>query len=688
MRYTAIFLAGLIVSQPSFSNHSTVEEVIVEGGLSENQILVLDNTTQLVASDSAALLRTLPGANVNSNGPITGIVQYRGMYGSRVNVHIDQSPALTGGPNSMDTPLSYTPPLLLKTLKLKRGIAPVREGQETLGGHLSVELDRGSFSGTDDAMIHGAVTSRFNDNNDGFSHAIKAHVANQHHKAALLASHDEADDIHIGDDDILGGTQHRRSRYDLSYGWKHDESQIEIFGGKLDTRRTGTPALPMDIDYIDSDIAGLNGLTTIGSATVNAQLGYSHVDHLMDNFSQRLAPASAMMFRANRATARQHNWRFETQLPTAGGTFSLGVDGNSSVHNSKISNPNNPAFSVHNFNNTTRDIYGVFAQWQGNVADWSLSSGVRYNRVESDADRVSVNGMTGMMATNVATLVDRFNNAERNKIDHNVDLVVEAATDLSRSLQLQLAAAIKNRAPSYQERYLWLPLTATGGLADGRNYIGNLALDSETAQEVTAGLHWQTANGWFSPQLFYRKIEDYIQGVVSTDTVANTVSTMMSGLPALEFQNIDARISGIDIGYGRRLSHHLSLEGNLSYVRGKDTENNDNLYRIAPLNNRLALTWQGETISLTAESILYAKQTKVARYNSEQKSAGYGIFNLRTDYKIADNLTFAAGAENLFDKRYQDHLAGYNRNGDSDVPVGERLFGAGRSLWLAATLDW
>ena len=34
-----------------------------------------------------------------------------------------------------------------------------------------------------------------------------------------------------------------------------------------------------------------------------------------------------------------------------------------------------------------------------------------------------------------------------------------------------------------------------------------------------------------------------------------------------------------------------------------------------------------------------------------------------------DRSTWVSGVENLFDKVYQDHLGGYNRVRDSDVPV-------------------
>jgi iron complex outermembrane receptor protein len=48
-----------------------------------------------------------------------------------------------------------------------------------------------------------------------------------------------------------------------------------------------------------------------------------------------------------------------------------------------------------------------------------------------------------------------------------------------------------------------------------------------------------------------------------------------------------------------------------------------------------------------------------------------------------------AGINNLFDRSYQDHLAGYNRNNTSaDIAVGERLYGLGRSAYVNLSLSW
>ena len=46
---------------------------------------------------------------------------------------------------------------------------------------------------------------------------------------------------------------------------------------------------------------------------------------------------------------------------------------------------------------------------------------------------------------------------------------------------------MKTRAPSYQQLYLWVPLQATNGLADGHNYVGDINLDSEKAYESRPG---------------------------------------------------------------------------------------------------------------------------------------------------------------------------------------------------------
>ena len=53
-----------------------VEEVVVVGVRDTHTVIVDD--TLVATPDTAQLLRKMPGANVNKNGELTGIAQYRG----------------------------------------------------------------------------------------------------------------------------------------------------------------------------------------------------------------------------------------------------------------------------------------------------------------------------------------------------------------------------------------------------------------------------------------------------------------------------------------------------------------------------------------------------------------------------------------------------------------------------------
>jgi len=664
-----------------------MEEVIVEGeALSAVKTLSIKPNV-INQPDSAAVLKALPGANINSNGPVTGIAQYRGLFGDRVAVSMENEAVLGGGPNAMDTPLSYAPPLLLKSIEISPGIASVADSQESIGGLIQAKLDRGDFAETREATISGDIATRYGSVDDGSNSAAKVVAANDQHKLAILASFDEGDDAETGDGKTLRDTGYQRERYDLSYGWQNDASEAEVSLGKLETSNTGTPALPMDIIDIDSDMANFNGMTQFNGATLRTRIGYRHVYHAMDNFSLR-SNSNNMRYRATEAIGQQFTWGASVEFPIGDDSLTLGIDSAETLHDAVITNPNMAMFRVQNFADAERDIYGFFSEWKGSRGGWELEAGVRYNHVGMNSDEVSSSGMMPMMQMAANQLANDFNGANRDQSFDNIDIVLKATRPLNPSTDFNVGLGRKNRAPSYQELYLWLPMQSTGGLADGRTYIVNLDLDSETNHEITLGLDWSEGDFYASGQIFFRKVDDFIQGTPSTNMTANMLSTMMSGQNPLQFNNIDAELYGLDGRYGMMLNDNWRLDGVLSYVRGKDKDGNDNLYRVAPLNNRLTLTWEQDKLSANLESVLYASQSKTASYNDEDKSAGYGLLNLYSQYQLSSDLRINAGIENLLDKDYVDHLTGYNRNGDSDIPVGDRLPGRGRNFFVSAALSF
>ncbi|MFT4826146.1 MAG: iron complex outermembrane receptor protein, partial [Cryomorphaceae bacterium] len=90
----------------------------------------------------------------------------------------------------------------------------------------------------------------------------------------------------------------------------------------------------------------------------------------------------------------------------------------------------------------------------------------------------------------------------------------------------------------------------------------------------------------------------------------------------------------------------------------------------------------------SAESVVYAKQDNVSETNAEQETAGYGTLNLRSTWQASDALQLAAGLDNVFDKGYEDHIGGYNRAKNPDIPRGDRLPGYGRNLFVRASYSF
>ena len=685
-RYVPAILFTIACNPVAAEEPTVLPDITVEGAVAEEPSIFRIDLEQVPATtpDTAALLRRAPGANVNRNGPLTGIAQYRGMYGDRVNVQVNGIHINTGGPNGMDPPLSYIPRDQLDSLEVIRGISPVSKGQETIGGTVIANTRRSDFSTTDGITPSIDVRGGGATVDDSWNASTTASVASRNHKLDLFGSREKGGNIEFSRGKIKP-SRHERNNFGGGYGFRTGAHEFSLDFRRNETDPTGTPALPMDIIDINTSIVqgGYDG--EIGGYTLHADAYWTDVNHKMSNFKLR-NPPNPMMTRLNNATADGKGYRIDLSVPLLSGMLMVGTDGNFDEHDSTIVDPvNNPMFRVVNFNDATRDVYGAFAEWNGTVVgDWALQLGARYNRVNSDADDV-YSSMAGMNP-NVNKLQTRFNAADRDKSEDNFDLVASLSYPVSSRTTFSVEAGRKTRAPSYQERYLWLPLQATNGLADGNNYVGDINLDSEKAYEVGMGLDWYGSRFYVEPRIFYRYVDDYIQGTPSTDPTVIKVSTMGGDPTPLQFSNVDAKLYGADAAWGATLGGNWRLDGIVSYVRGERDDINDDLYRIAPLNGTATLTYQRDRWWTALEGVVYAKQNKVSKTNNEEKTDGYQLLHLRGGIDLGKGLVFMAGIENLFDSKAADHLAGINRVNTSDLAAGDRLPGPGRNFF--ATLQY
>jgi len=687
---SSLFSLSTIATALLFNFTAQADEIekIVITASHINRDLQAETSVKVTDPDLASWLNSVPGANINRNGPLTGIAQYRGLFGDRVATTLNGHTMIGSGPNSMDSPLSYGPTFLVQSMTVYQGVAPVSAGINTLGGAIAVQTLKAETDKSSDWQANGQLRSAYRDNNDASTFSALTNISKQNFAVLAYADWQNANDKETSENVIIFPTRYKKNQAgtDIRYFYNSFGSDAEIGMSfhYTDTQDAGTPALPMDIKSIVGKQVSIDGSNEINNWQVNFQLGYLDSNHAMDNFSLRGNDNNAL-FRRNDASADTVDFKITAEK----NAWLFGVDGYLANHGSTITNPNNAKFNVQNFNQIKDQQISAFAQWQTQFSQLTFDSGLRVKQIYANSGEV--NHHMAMMNAAIKNLKDQFNQSDRSVSDTLVDFSFNASMPLFTTTKatesaLTISGGIKQRAPSYQERYLWLPMESTGGLADGKTYIGNINLSAETAYQSDIGLQINQSNWQFSAHAFYQKINNYIQGVASSNMSANMVANMMTGKMPLQYDNVDAKLYGSDGRVSYRLNNEWHIAAMVSYVRGKRDDINDNLYRISPLNGQFKLTYQTITeqnSSLQANLMLVVNdsQTKVSTTNDEQKTSGYGVLNADLSYELTNEFVLKAGVDNLLNREYKNHLGGYNRVKNSEVTLMKRLPEQGRTLW-------
>jgi len=695
-----LVLSGMSVSLHVLAETELLPTISIEGqGVRPGQIAVTPESDG--ALDSALLLKRIPGGNVNRNGPLTNLPQYRGLFGNRIGVKVNGISVQEVGPNSMDTRSSSVPKTLVKSVKVYCGIAPVSAGMETIGGAMEINSRRSEFGDSVTPEFHGFVNTGYSWVDFGRYYGGMLGLSNEKHRLNAGGNIEKGNNYKFRGKKSVRPSQYDREVFSVGYGFKPIENhQISIDYDFKDTGHTGTPSLPMDIDYVRTNIGSIGYQGKLpDNLDVIFKGFFNRGRHKMSNHLLRSAPrpgGGPQRFRE--ATPKLQSGGFNLHFIASefhGGQLIVGADGDLTVNDSVISDFSNPKFFIDNFVNSTKDRYSGFAEWTGDIVKHlNLEIGFRYAYVHMDSDRVDT--VLAKIRPPAKVLRDRFNNADRSKNDHLFDAAAVLRYAYSDALKLEFGVARKTRAPSYQERYLWIPLEATGGLADGRIYVGDPSLKQEKSYQLELGVDWQDYGAYFAPRAFYRYVVDYIQGLPSTDQVTNMVAGVIQpgGPGPLQFSNIDAHLWGVDLETGYALTDNFRVDAILSYVRGKRADGNkDNLYRIAPLNGRVSLTYDYSDWLASLTYVAATKQEHTANFNGERKTSGYNILNLYAQYRpsfhqYAEGLTIGVGVDNIIGTKYTDHLNGINRAANPNLPIGKRIPNPGRNVYVTLRYDW
>jgi len=620
-------------------------------------------------ADTSATLTRTPGANVVRNGGLTGIAQLRGLFNERVRVDVDGMQITPACPNHMDPPLHYSAPSELESLEVLPGITPVSESGDSIAGTIKARsIDPEFFSAH--GGVRGEAGGGYSGMNEGRFANARVETGNDRLVLTADGSWDQANDTDFAHGRIADTGYHtRRGTLRLDADTGPGRATLEVGAHRSDD--AGTPTLPMDMIKDDADRArfAYSGKHDLG--TVDFNVYWHDIDHRMDNYSLRPNPGMHM-----EAPSTSQDTGGALSLARAAGSGTLRLGGEVHANDFDAFQRNVATRAVQDIMHAaTRERAGVYVEWdQGQRLGLRGLYGVRTDYVRSDADDI-LHSFPPSAADRTA-----FNARDHGRSAWHWDATARWRYASDERVAYYFGVARKTRSPSLLERYLWTPLSASAGQADGRTYLGNLDLRPEISQQATLGLEFSHSGSYFRPSVFYNRVKDYIQGapIARLDT---------QGRPVLQYQNFDAELYGVDGDWRWQPVPSFALGGTLSYVHGENKDTHDHLYRLAPLNGLVHADLRSGGWTHRVEVQAAARQDRVARYNDEQESDAWAILNLRTEWQNA-RWRVRAGVENLFNDNYHDHLAGINRVNDGDVAVGEPIPGAGRFAYVNTTLRW
>ncbi len=682
-------------------------------------------------SDTAQLLRELPGVALSATGGVSSLPVLRGLADDRNRIEVDGMPLISACGNHMNPPLSYIDPTNVDSARVYAGITPVSVGGDSIGGTIIVTSRAPRFASVGQGILSsGEVGAFYRSNGHAHGGNLSATLASETLSIAYQGSTAEAGNYHAAGDfkpgsnatwtrsgthwiagDEVGSSAYKTENHSLTLAMRDNDQRFDFKLGWQRIPYQGFPNQHMDMTGNRSTQVNLGYQRAFDWGNLQARLYNEQTRHDMDFAEDKLywyGTAHNVAGMPMATKSRNTGVRFDADLqPSKQDTLRVGGeyqryrldDGWSPVANSMMMSPN----SFQNINDGQRDRFDIYAEWeQRPSAPWLTLLGLRVGSVKMAAGNVQGYNTMPMMYGNDAA---RFNSSQRSKTDYNVDLTVLARYSPNANQTYEAGYARKTRSPSLYERYTWstngMAMTMNNWLNDGNGYVGDIDLKPEVAHTLsfTADLHAENPEQNSAAQPWHIRLTPYYSRVDNYIDARCLTTCLDDKFNYLKLVNADAHLYGVDVSAVAPLGNvggigRFTGKGVLAYVNGKTTGSGDRLYNIMPLNARLAVEHRLANWSNTVELLLVAAKSHVSQVRNEMQTSGYSLLNLRSSYD-SKNYRFDLGVENATNKQYAQPLGGayigqgatMSLNG-SGAPYGIPLPGMGRNLYAGLTLKF
>ena len=606
MLCASVLYANETITTDTLSVQESVNTKVVQNVSSE----------QIKSADLAeALMKNIPSISMVRRSGIANDIILRGQKKDNINILIDEAKIYGACPNRMDPPTSHVLSNNIESVTVVEGPYDV-ENFGTLSGLVQVKTKEPSKE------IEGEVN--LNAGSFGYKKASgTVSGGTDFVKFLLSASTEKGDQYKDGNGDDFLAQQKKAGMLPMNQYIKNDEEAFEkktlltkLYFNLTDNQdlklsytanRSDNilyPAGPMDADYDDSDIYTI-GYTArnLGdfSKELNVDYYYSKVDHPM---STKLRNNGATNYSTNHMKSSVWGAKVKNSMEVAQSLFTLGLD--TSVRNWRGQR------------STTNVSTGVTTPGAISLSSTDTTNKAIFTKVEKSLGKLDI----ALGARYDYTDIDITDSAQKDRTFTALNANIFAVYNVDENTNYFVGIGKSARVPDARELYMGNP-----DLEDTKNY------------EVDLGFQKTIGDFSIKTKLFYSELKDYIYN---------------TGAAGLTFENIDAKIYGIDISGAYFATDEISLDYGLAYQRGKKDGNyaDKDLGEITPLKATLGMNYEIQNSKLSAQVIAVDRWDSYDSSAKEQELSGYALLNLKYNHTLPKGFDVTVGVDNVFDKTY------------------------------------
>ncbi|MBF0174211.1 MAG: TonB-dependent copper receptor [Magnetococcales bacterium] len=638
-------------------------------------------------SDGGDLLKSIPGIAGGRMGGHGMEPSIRGQNQNRINVLLDGSYVHGGCPNRMDPPSSYGTSETYDEIEIIKGSQSVVHGSGGSGG--TVLFKRHTEPFTKESWYRGRINAGYQGNANVREGLVDLAVGSDQGFFRMIGNSSQGNDYEDGGGHtvrssykertgnlIAGITPAPHSRAELGYE-KTRAEDILFAGAGMDTPLTDHDAYRFKFEH---------AMTGSILRKLQGQVGYSTIDHLMDNYSLRTPTAASMYMRAP-STSDTWSGGTNIEVELGGIAATLGIDFQDNQRDAVRYRGTSTAVNAiqsYLWPDATLSDLGLFVETRLAVAETrQLILGLRYDHVDAEARKSNLtpnDTMGSVPKLSAAGLYSLYyGTGALDSTEHNVNGLIRLEQEVMNGAGSVYGSFSRSvRTADITERYI----ASNNNQSTASRWVGNPFLDPEQHHQLELGSRLQTGGWELDLNVYYNDVTDFI--------LRDRDHNAHGGGNATIYRNVDATLYGGEASVKRHWTSQWSSGATLAHVRGENDSDNRPLAQIPPLEGALTTDFNHGGWNVGGKLRLAAQQTRVddnATTGSGLdvgKTTGFQSLDLYGGYRFSNGVKLKLGINNLFDQEYAEHLNQASQFDTSQVQVNE----PGRSFWLTAGVDF